>query len=328
VFYDMLTNPAYQSQGTLSPEQIDLESFSAASEWTRSRRYFCDIAISEPINRRTWGAETANNFLLDLVSRNGRMVLEPAFLFNEPEPITAFFSADNIVEDSFELTLADINERTPIKVSVKWREERLGNTVDRRGMFPLIREVTVYERDTPASAEVQRIDISDYCTSQKHAIDVAKYRCRVRRLQQHSVRFRTWPQAGAIVPGRAFQVNTNITTVGRFRNGAIDSKGQLSTLLKLEDGVHDVFLWRTGGKEVETTQLEVVDGKAVGVVNAVFAIRQVINTTMTFKAARIALNEESEVEVEGVEFPLDGSGYSLIGVGFDSSSNWVIEGAI
>jgi hypothetical protein len=328
VLYDMLTNPVYQARGTLSPQQVDTDSFAEATTWTRQRRYFCDLALAEPINRREWGAEVANNFLLDMVTRNGRIVLEPSFQFYTPEPITAQFNAGNIVDGSFELTLNDLNERTPVRVSVRWREERQTTTLDERGLFPVIREVTVAEVGTPDNAEVQRIDMSDYCTSQKHAIDVAKFRCRVRRLQRHAVRFRTWPRAGAIVPGRAFQVDTELSTIGRFKNGAIDADGNLSPVLPLDDGSYDVLLWRTGGKEVEETELEVADNRAVGVVNAVFALRRTIGTTMTFKAARVGLNEESEVEVEGVEFPVDVGGISLIAQGFDDDANWVIEGAI
>ena len=35
------------------------------------------------------------------------------------------------------------------------------------------------------------MDLSDFCTSQQHAIDRAKFECRFRRLSTHQVKFTT-----------------------------------------------------------------------------------------------------------------------------------------
>lgn len=326
VLYDMLTNSAYSSRGLLSPEQINSASFAETATFTRNRRYFCDIAISDPVNRRDWGSEVAPNYLLELVSRNGRIALQQAFYFDRAEPITTLFTLSNIIEGSFELNKVDLSERLPIQVSVRWRQERQGTTTGDRGIFPLIREVTVREAGVPDDAIIVRIDMSDYCTSQVHAIDAAKYRCRQARLQTEAVRFRTFPQYAAVEPGRCFRVAVDNVIYSASTNGAIDALGNITP--PLADGQYDVLVWSSGQQQAQETVLTVSSGMAINLSNALFTVRSVETRVITAKAAKISLNEDAEVEIEGVAFPVGENGYSLFADGFDDPSRWIIEGAV
>ncbi|MFN9911427.1 MAG: hypothetical protein ACK53L_02515, partial [Pirellulaceae bacterium] len=94
--------------------------------------------------------------------------------FDRPEPITNLYTAGNILEDSFEFVYTDSDQRTPNRVSVKWRQEKASTDASARGLFPVIREVTVREAGTPVDAPLEAIDLTDFCTSENHAIDVAK----------------------------------------------------------------------------------------------------------------------------------------------------------
>lgn len=326
VLYDMLTNEVYNSRGVLSPEQIDVDSFAETAAFTESRRYFCDIAISDPVNRRDWGSEIAPNYLLELVSRNGRIALQQAFYFDRPEPITTLFTLSNIIEGSFELSKVELSERLPVQVSVRWRQERQGTAVGDRGIFPLIREVTVREVGVPENAQIVRIDMSDYCTSQQHAIDAAKYQCLRSRLQTEVVRFRTFPQYAAVEPGRSFRIAVDNVLYSPSTNGVVDGAGGITPAIA--DGQYDVLLWPAGSAQAIETSVTVSSGKAVGVSNALFTVRSTETQVITAKVVRVSLNEDAEVEVEGVTFPVRSDGYSLFADGFDNPSRWIIEGAI
>ena len=113
VLYDLLTNERYGTGKIMSPAQIDKDSFDDATAWAYQRRYFFDGAIGEKINIRSWGAETAQNFLLDLLMRNGKFALQPVANFYGPETFTGLFTAGNILEDSFELRYIDEQDRIP-----------------------------------------------------------------------------------------------------------------------------------------------------------------------------------------------------------------------
>ena len=327
VLLDMLTNPAYGAKGTMSLQQIDEDSFTAANTFTRNRRYFCDIGLSDPVNRREWASEVAPNYLLDFVSANGKWSLQPAFLFDRQEPITTLFTAGNVIEDSFRLTTTELAERLPIQVSVKWRQERQGTFVGDRGIFPLIREVTVREAGVPENAPLVRIDMSDYCTSQAHAIDVAKYRCRQVRLQDKTVSFRAFPQYAAVAPGKCFKIAMDNVTYRPRQNAVLDEHGMVVGQA-MADGNYEVLAWSPGDPEPTDKVVTIQNGAATNLTNALISVRSVETNTLVAKTVRVSLNEDSEVEIEGVAFPVDDRGFSLFADGFDDPGRWVIEGAI
>jgi hypothetical protein len=327
VYADMLTNPAYRAKGTLNPRQIDWPSFVEAANWNYERRYFCDLAQAEPLNRRVWGKETAANFLLDLVTRNGQIVLQPAFYLDRPEPITALFTSGNIVEDSFEYSTAELGDRLPVRVSVRWRQERESVSLGQRSLFPLIREVTVAAVGTPDDAQLVRIDLTDFGTSERHAIDVGKVRCLSPLLAQSVCRFRTWPHAGAIIPGRCFAIGLETIRYDAPANGVIAPNGAVTAWPPLADGTYDVLLWETGANVIEERQITVAGGRSSPAAS-VFCLRQTDAKALTYKAMSVRLNEEGEVEVEGIEFPVDAQGYSLYADRFDDESRWIIEGRV
>ena len=143
ILEDMLTNARYGQRGVLPPQQINRKSITDTAAFCRSRKYFCDIAIAEPINRREWGFETADNHLLQLAIRNGEFSLEPIFYglsgshpFNGKEPITGMFNSGNVVEDSFEVSTADSLDQQPVRVSVRWRQERQSRHAERSRPVP------------------------------------------------------------------------------------------------------------------------------------------------------------------------------------------------
>ena len=135
VLRDLLTNDRYGVGEIVSPSQIDEASFTAATAYTNSRNYYFDGTISEPINLRQWGADTARDFLLDLVISNGRFSLQPLLDFNRAVPITGMFTAGNILEDSFELTYFDQSQRQAPRVAVKWRQEQSAGDPATGGSF-------------------------------------------------------------------------------------------------------------------------------------------------------------------------------------------------
>jgi hypothetical protein len=102
VLYDLFTNDRYGVGSIMSPQQIDKASFDSAADWNYSRKYFFDGAVTEKQNLRTWGAQRAADFLLDLVIRNGKFALQPVANFEGPETITQLFTSGNIIDGSFE----------------------------------------------------------------------------------------------------------------------------------------------------------------------------------------------------------------------------------
>ena len=327
VLLDLLTNERYGTGQVLSPGQVDQNSFAKASAFTRQRRYFFDGAISGKINIRSWGAEVASNFLLDLVIRNGKFALEPVASFDGFERVTQLFTSGNILEDSFSLSFSDDQDRIPPKISVIWREEniRSASASSVKGLFPVSREVTVREASTTENAPLEKIDLSDYCTSQRHAIDRAKWECLSRRLVTHSVTFKTTPTEAALDIGAVFKLGMETISYNQPQNGAITDDGTVTAWPEIDDGTYEVLLWNGKSASIRETTIVISGGKC-SEASSVFCVKNSINNVQTYKTQSLSFDEDGNIEVVATYFPTVESGFSQIVDEFDDS-NFVIEGA-
>ena len=327
VLYDLLTNDRYGTGAILNAAQVDKDSFDAAAIWTNTRRYFFDGAVSEKINIRSWGAQVANDYLLDLVVRNGKFALQQVATFNGPETISGLYTAGNIIDGSFEMAYADLQDRLPVRVSVKWRQEKESSNTVSGGLFPVVREVTVREPTVAADAPLEEIDLSDYCTSQTHAIDRAKWELRSRRYVTHSVKFKTTPPEATLDIGSVFKLGLETVTYNQPANGAIADDGTVTSWPELPDGDYDVLLWDGTTTDLQRVTMRVFDGKT-NHPNSVFCLRNSISDAQTYKTQALSFDEEGNIEVEATYFPTNSDGVSLLTDGWDVASNWVIEGEL
>ena len=326
VLRDLLTNDRFGTGAILSPEQIDEQSFQDATAWTTNRRYYYDGALTDPINIRQWGAITAKDFLLDLIIRNGRFALQPLLNFAGPEDITGLFTAGNILEDSFELVYFDQEQRQQPLVAIKWRQEQTTGDANNRGLFPIVRELTVRESTAPVDAPQEQIDLSDFCTSEIQAIDRAKYECRFRRLSTHQVRFTTTADQAALDLGRCFRLSLETLTYDQPTNGYVARDGRITSWPELADGTHLVVTW--DGQGYIERQITVTGGRTNDISETVFSVADNVFQTQTYRVQSLSFNEEGNIEVEAVHWPTDEEGVSLLTAGWYDDDNWVIEGEI
>ena len=209
-----------------------------------------------------------------------------------------------------------------------WREERQTNAKNSKGLFPVSREVTVREVDTPEDAPTEKIDVADYCTSQKHAIDIAKWQCRTRRLTTHTISFKTTPSEAALDIGAVFKLGMETISYQQPANGAVAANGEVTSWPPLPDGTYPVLLWDGSSKQLREVNLPITNGKSAGYASSVFCIRNAVSDTQSYKTMALSFDEEGNMEVEGIYFPTDSVDNSEAAKGFDDSINWIIEGEI
>lgn len=317
VLWDLFTNDRYGTGEIFDPKQIDKQSFDAAADWTTERKYFFDGAISSKINLRSWGADRARDFLLDLGVSGGKFVLKPVLTFDGEEagrePIAAMFSAGNILEGSFQLSYLETQDRMPPIVSVKWRQERLGNGLGDRGLFPQIRELTVKCKDTPVSAPVIQIDLSGFATTQRHAIDRAKFECLQRKYVNHVISFKTLPSEATLQVGSIIKVGMETLRYEQPKNGAVMRNGTVVTWPPLSDGSYDVILW--DGSAVSEQQIEIRNGRC-DAIGAIFCLADKEAHAQAYKIQSVGFDQDGNVEIEAIYWPVDEADQSLLAKDF------------
>lgn len=328
VLLDLLTNPRYGRGDLITDELIDFDSFRESAQWCQTRGYFFDGAIVGRESLRQWAADVAATHLLIFGEANGRFFLRPAFPLGQV-PIKALFTAGNIREDSFKLQYLEAEERQPIQVSVRYREERASTNLSSPGLFPLEREILVREASTPETAPIESIDVSDYATNPQHGIDAAKYVARFRRVSTHGIRFETTYEGVLtnLAPGDFIRVALDSNVYDEFNNGVVTPNGGLVSTQQLAPGSYSIYAWN--GENNSPPSLSTLNVAADGVTASptgiVFTVVIANRQVQTYQVESIEPNEEGYLAIEAVHMPTNDNGVLKLADGLFSDTSWIIQ---
>ena len=287
--------------------------------------YF-DGAIAEPVNLRTWAADTANMMLLQFGERQGKFFLQRAFPDGNVS-IADQFSAGNILEGSFNFQYLNPEDRAPIEVSVTYREE---NEIEASNgaRFPVTRELRVEEVGQTA-VELESIDMSGFCTNREHAIDVAKYMILVRRLTDHIIKFKTTHEAAltSLNPGDYIRVGMESTPYGLFNNGVVGLDGTITATQPFEPGSYEVIGWE-GQEGVEPAPMTLVvnaDGKS-DQFGLIFTVPHTVSQVKTYLIERITSEEDGAFSIEAshAQMAADGNQLKMTEL-FNNPNKWRVK---
>jgi hypothetical protein len=327
ILYDLMTNDRFGAGSFVKNYMIDTTEFTAAAQWCQDRRYFYDGAVSEPVNVRQWSADLAATHLLQFGESNGKYFLRPAISF-AAVPIAALFTAGNIAAASFKLQYFDPEDRDPIQVSVRYREERTTTDPTSPGLFPVVREVLVREVSASATDPIEQIDMSSYCTSREHAIDAAKFIIRMRRIPQHVINFSTTHEGvmSNIAPGDYIKVAMDETEYDQFNNGAVTPEGALVSTKALADGSYNVVAWdgTEGTPPADATLTVGNSGTTATPTGVVFTVKIASTQIRVYQIERITSGDDGLFTIEAMHMPVNSSGVLEVADGFDTANNWSI----
>ena len=329
VLLDLMTNSTYGAGDLIKDSMIDFAAFQAAADWCYTRKYFFDGVQADRVNLRQWAADTAAANLLIFGESDGKFYLRPALQFDAVS-IKGLFTAGNIVEGSFKLQYLEPEEREPIQVSVRYREERASTDLSNPGIFPTERELLVREATGSDTDPIESLDLSDYVTNRDQAIDAAKYIIRMRRIPTHAISFQTTHE-GALAklgPSDYIRVAMDYTQYDEFNNGVVTADGALVSTKALTDGAYDVIAWdgTEGAPPADTTLTVSNGGTAATPTGVVFTVKLPSTQVRTYQIERITPDEEGSFSIEAVHMPTNASGILTLADGFDTAGNWVIEG--
>lgn len=334
VLQDLMTNPVYGRGDQITTAQINLPSFQDAINWIEPRRMFFDGAVVGRINIRQWAADVAAAHLCFFGETGGQFWLRPAWPGTIAEPAqvvwAGVFTSGNIAEGTFSLEFLDPEDRRPIQVSVRYREERLSSNLDNPGVFSTEREVLVREAEPfgKDTDPIESLDLSDYVTSRSHAIDAAKFVARVRRIVDHAVKFGTTHEGvvAAIKPGDYTKVAMSITHFNELQNGVVLDSGRVISTSNLSDGEYSVLAWNGDtATPPETVTLKVEGGLLLsGPSGVIFTVMTEKVQEFTYQIERITPSEDGGFSIEAIHMPLDSNRIPLLAKGFDLPENWVI----
>jgi predicted phage tail protein len=161
---------------------------------------------------------------------------------------------------------------------------------------------------------VEQFDLTQFCTSQEHAVKVAKYFLTLRALVTHTISFSTTLEGLNIQAGSFIKVVTESSPYSSANNGSIDNSGVVTSVIDLADGNYDVAYFKTGSDEVQDGTMSVAGGVVTEETfhGTIFTIKNDTVNTNTYVVEQLTFSDEGTVDIVASEYPCNDDGSSRI----------------
>lgn len=221
--------------GPVKRSQIDTQSFLDAISYTKSKSLFYDGVVRDRGGIHEFISENAKFFLLRFGFRDGKYALFPALQDSATKDEAAApkqtVTGDIIDANSFRVEYAPLIERDDAFVSVIWRRQE-------RYMLGVNETVTVSPRGYEGPNRLT-YDLSGFCTSEGHALAVARFMLAMRIKQNRTVGFTCAKSDVDLTPGRLFKFDFSVST-SSGKTYANQDQYQVTSTTYREDGLLDV----------------------------------------------------------------------------------------
>jgi hypothetical protein len=328
--YYLLTDKVAGIGKRLDPKLIDEAGFTRTSKFLINYDIHFDGVLADQTNLRTFFSEYGPLNLCNFTVKNGRFTMEPALPCNDegqvitgPLPISAIFTAGNIIEGSFSIEFLDTEDRMAIRAAVVYRKGK-------RNEIPTSASFTVQWADEPVGTteRQENFDMSLFCTMRDQAFMAARYLMSVRRRVSHIVKFQTTPEGLGVTPGGYIKLYTEAAPTSSYGNGVVLSDGTVQCLTELKDGTYPISVWHRDIEQAEDATLVIDGGRTTDTTlfNSLFTVKSTSTTETVYQVEEVGLTEDGLVEVTASHHPLTSTGGSLIVADvFDESRFTIVE---
>jgi hypothetical protein len=197
-----------QNSGRVPAALIDQPALLDTATFLEANGFTCNVEIKEATNILDFVANWAPYFLLGESSNGGKKGLRPLLPVNANGTIkvTAIdaeytFNESLIVQDSFSIEYINYADRLPFVAQLTWRQE-LGTDA------AILRTSQVRFDNTSIDGPFESYDLSEFCTSEDHAVKIGTYIVVRRATVTHNISFVARPQAHNTIlsPGSIIRV--------------------------------------------------------------------------------------------------------------------------
>lgn len=279
---------------------------------------FMDGLIADVTSWREFWVSNAPFSLLELARKNGRDTLVPAVPVNSDGKaanadgtpvavaISALFTTGNIIEGTFKEEFLDYGTSTvDLIATVIYRELTEGSVFPRKATVE-IRTKNVNE----SNAIRETFDASGYVTQREQAIMIGKLIVNQRRHILRGIEFKTFPSRAPLEPGAFIYVDIGNTSWDRYSSGVVMEDGNLNSPLhdQISNGSYSFLLYDSAtGETVSRNSVSVSSNSASSLSSYkgwMFVMGEAKPSKRVFRITEVAFDEEGEVTVKAMEYPV------------------------
>ena len=324
IAYHLLNDDINGAGNLIGETQINKEEMKKASEFCEANKLYWDGVITQQQNLREFIYQNAAFCLLDFTIKGGQFSLTPTVPVTSSNQIDRDVIGSTLVKALF----TDGNTRN-LKVSFLSPEERQlfqARVLYRKEVENGFAKTEVLDLrlgdDLGGSESDPRevFDMSNFCTSEKHARTFAEYALVIRKFVDHGISFETTPESAmSLEPGQYIRFFSEITHNDRFENGYISGDGVIQSQGNSDPVGQNIYYWKAfdidangntkdfGNPKVATLTVE--NGLASSEFrNSVFTLLRIHTADRIYKIESITYTEEGFVQLTGTHQPLDADG--------------------
>jgi hypothetical protein len=154
---------------------------------------FYNGIFEESTNLENWLQEIARSFLLRISDRGGKKAFRPRLpvntdgtIFTNAVPWVFTFTEEHVLPDGFDIQYIPLTARKPICAQMLWRQQPDDD-------IGIIRSTEVRFAGEAISGPFEQYDLSNFCTSEDHAVKIGAYEVARRKFIEHTLRLQVRP---------------------------------------------------------------------------------------------------------------------------------------
>jgi hypothetical protein len=174
---------------------IDTTAMLLAANFTNTNGFFYNGEYKKSGNLEDWLQDISTPFLLRLSDSNGKKGFIPRLPINNDYSIKTdavtwefTFTEEHVQPNGFQIQYVSLADRKPICAVVLWRQQPDDDV-------GLIRTSEVRMEGEAADGPFEQYDLSEFCTSELHAVKVGAYYVARRKYITHTLRLTVKPDA-------------------------------------------------------------------------------------------------------------------------------------
>ena len=342
LMYFMFTDQTAGAGGLLGMDgerdyMVERSDLVLTSKFLVKNNLFFNGPIVERTNLRQFFSDIAPSFLCNFSIVNGKFSLKPAFPVRSDGTISigsidpeAFFTAGNILEDSYKIEYLGAEERRAFKAVVRYRQER-ANQLPEEAVVEVkgVDSEDTYSSPGTSLLPQEEFDLTQFCTSRDHAILVAKYFLSLRAYVTHTINFSTTAEGLNIGAGSFIKVTTEATPYNSANTGTVDATGVITSVREIPDGSYFISYFKSGDSDIEPGTLKVSNGKVEDSTyhNILFTIAASEVSQNIYVVEQLTFSQDGIVDIVASEYPCDSEGRSKIAVAAlrSNDTGWSVQ---
>jgi len=314
---------------------VDKQDLINTSEFLEHQKLFFNGPIVERTNLRQFISELAPYFLCNFIISDGKFSVKPAIPVSKGGEIDTgaikpkqIFTGGNILEDSYKLEYLGAEERRAFRAVVRYRQERKNRLPEEQVV--IVKGANDTDDFTSPGVDLlpeEQFDLTQFCTSKHHAIQVAKYFLALRAYVTHTISFSTTAEGLSIGAGSFIKVITEASPYNAANTGTVNSSGVVTSVVDMPDGSYLVTFFKVGSDDIDTKRMKVSNGKVEDSTfhNIVFTVEDTTVSENIYIVEQLTFSQDGIVDIVASEHPCNNDGTSKIAAFVAGTSGFSIE---